>query len=121
VAGSCNEAIQYLEKQADGLRPDVIVADIGMPGEDGFDLIRKIRSLPPERGGAIPAIALTAYAGEDDKLRVLSSGFQMHTPKPVSLLRLAAAVKNLAVSNGEKENSRMPFKASGSKIRWPPE
>jgi PAS domain S-box-containing protein len=108
MAGSCEDAFQVIEGQGEGPRPDVIVADIGMPGEDGFDLIRQVRSLSPERGGAIPAIALTAYAGEEDRLRILSSGYQLHAPKPVSLLRLAAAVKKLACSDGEQENGRMP-------------
>jgi PAS domain S-box-containing protein len=75
--------------------PDVIISDIGMPGEDGFELIRKVRRLPPELGGKIPAVALTAYARAEDRLRVLRSGYQMHVAKPVELAELAAIVANL--------------------------
>ena len=62
---------------------DVIVSDIGMVGENGYQLIRRIRALPPEEGGHIPAIALTAYAGTVDRRRALLAGFQTHLPKPV--------------------------------------
>ncbi|HWT00762.1 MAG TPA: ATP-binding protein [Pyrinomonadaceae bacterium] len=76
--------------------PDVIISDIGMPGEDGFELIRKVRELPPERGGRTPAVALTAYARAADRLRVLRSGYQMHVAKPVELAELVAVVANVA-------------------------
>jgi signal transduction histidine kinase/ActR/RegA family two-component response regulator len=75
--------------------PDVIISDIGMPGEDGFELIRKVRELPPERGGRTPAVALTAYARAADRLRVLRSGYQMHVAKPVELAELVAVVANV--------------------------
>jgi PAS domain S-box-containing protein len=79
-----------------GRGPHVLVSDIGMPGEDGYDLIRKVRALPPERGGSIPALALTAYAGAEDKARALSSGYQAHLAKPVTPAELLAAVASLA-------------------------
>ncbi len=78
------------------VRPDVLVSDIGMPGENGYELIRRVRRLAPEQGGAIPAVALTAYAKTADRLRVLSAGFQMHVPKPVEPAELALVVSSLA-------------------------
>jgi PAS domain S-box-containing protein len=77
------------------VRPDVIVSDIGMPGEDGYALIRKIRALPSEQGGRTPAIALTAYARKDDAHRAFAAGFQLHVSKPVEPAELANMVANL--------------------------
>lgn len=74
---------------------DVLVSDIGMPEMDGYALIEKIRQLPPERGGRIPAAALTAYAGIEDRMRVLSAGYQTHIPKPVEPADLTAIVASL--------------------------
>lgn len=73
-------------------RPDVLVSDIGMPEEDGYALIRQVRALPPEEGGAVPALALTAYARLEDRRRVFSAGFQMHAAKPVAPAELLALV-----------------------------
>jgi CheY-like chemotaxis protein len=67
-----------------------------MPDEDGYSLITKIRALPPERGGHIPAAALTAYARAEDRMRVLRSGFQFHLPKPVDSAELVTVVASLA-------------------------
>ncbi|HEV2705183.1 MAG TPA: ATP-binding protein [Pyrinomonadaceae bacterium] len=78
--------------------PDVIVSDIGMPGTDGNELIRRVRALPRERGGETPAIALTAYAGEADRELSLAAGFHKHVPKPVDPAELVAVVADLAVS-----------------------
>jgi PAS domain S-box-containing protein len=80
---------------AAGSRPDVLISDIGMPDEDGFELIRRVRELPAESGGGVPAIALTAYARTEDRLRVLRSGYQMHLAKPVELAELIAVVASL--------------------------
>jgi two-component system CheB/CheR fusion protein len=77
-------------------RPQVILSDVAMPGEDGFSFIRQVRRLPPERGGTVPAAALTALAGDDDKRRAREAGFQMHIAKPVDAVRLAGAVRTLA-------------------------
>jgi signal transduction histidine kinase len=90
-AGSAAEAMREIRRFA----PDVLVADIGMPEEDGYSLIRRIRQLDGELGG-VPAVALTAYAGEADRQRALSAGFQLHLPKPVEPRELAAAVAALA-------------------------
>jgi PAS domain S-box-containing protein len=96
VAGSAAEAFDALESQI----PDVIISDIGMPNEDGYDLIRRLRSMPSDRGGNIPAIALTAYARVEDRLRALRSGYQMHVPKPVELAELVAVTDSLVKRRG---------------------
>jgi PAS domain S-box-containing protein len=77
-------------------RPDVIVSDIEMPEEDGYGLIRRIRALPPDEGGAVPVAALTAYAGASDRLKVLGAGFNVHVAKPVQPAELAMVVASLA-------------------------
>src|SRR5262245_22281101 len=77
-------------------RPDVIVSDIEMPGEDGYGLMQRVRALAPGDGGDTPAIALTAYGRPMDRLRALGSGFNMHVPKPVDPGELTAIVADLA-------------------------
>lgn len=77
-------------------QPDILISDLGMPDEDGYSLISKIRALPPERGGNIPAAALTAYARAEDRMRVLRSGFQFHLPKPVDSAELVTVIASLA-------------------------
>ena len=86
VAGTANEALEMLISTT----PDVLISDIGMPGVDGYDLIRKVRKLPPDRGGKVPAIALTAYTRTEDRLQSLRAGYDMHVPKPVELAELVA-------------------------------
>ncbi|WPB82008.1 chemotaxis protein CheB [Archangium violaceum] len=76
-------------------RPQVILSDIAMPGEDGFSFIQRVRRLGPERGGRVPAAALTALASNEDRQRALQSGFQMHIGKPVDSARLVAVVSTL--------------------------
>ena len=80
----------------DSWKPDVLVSDVGMPEESGYVLMRRIRRLTPEHGGTIPALAVTAYAGEDDVKLALSAGFQAHVAKPVEPVELALAVGSLA-------------------------
>jgi PAS domain S-box-containing protein len=89
---SAREALREVER----LRPDVLVSDLGMPGEDGYWLIREVRALPVERGGRTPAAALTAYARAEDRLHTLRAGFQHHVTKPAEPQELAAVVANLA-------------------------
>jgi CheY-like chemotaxis protein len=72
-----------------------------MPGEDGYWLIRQLRSLAPEQGGNTPAIALTAYVRIEDRARVLTNGFQMYVPKPVEPAELQAVVASLVRAQGE--------------------
>ena len=82
--------------QLQSQRPDVLVSDIGMPEEDGYALIHQVRALSPEQGGSMPAIALTAYARSEDRLKVILAGFQMHMAKPVEAAELLALVASLA-------------------------
>jgi PAS domain S-box-containing protein len=76
--------------------PDVLVADIGMPDVDGYAFISQVRTRSPQHGGSVPAAALTAYARTQDRLRVLSSGYQMHIPKPIQPDELVTVVASLA-------------------------
>ena len=92
AAGSVREALETMSSRV----PDLLISDIGMPDEDGYALIRKVRALDPEHGGRVPALALTAYARVEDRLQVLSAGFQMHVPKPIEPAELIAVVGNLA-------------------------
>ena len=96
-AGSVGEALETLSDW----RPDVLVSDIGMPGKDGYDLIRELRSRPAEDGGQIPAIALTGYAAVQDGERALSEGYQIHMAKPVEPRNLV----KLIASFGDKSNN----------------
>jgi signal transduction histidine kinase/CheY-like chemotaxis protein len=80
-------------------RPDVLVSDIEMPGEDGHSLIQKVRGLPEDEGGQTPAIALTAYGSPRDRLRALAAGFSMHVPKPVDPGELTAIIAGLAAAD----------------------
>jgi len=100
AASSASEAVEALTQARNGSMPDVLVSDIGMPGEDGFDLISKVRAMGSECGGNIPAIALTAYAREEDRARILAAGFQRHVAKPVEPSSLAMAVATLARRTG---------------------
>lgn len=88
---SASDAIEFLRRHV----PDVIISDVGMPGVDGYEFIRKVRSLPPERGGKIPAVALTAYARGEDRLRALRAGYQMHVAKPIEVAELLTIVASL--------------------------
>jgi PAS domain S-box-containing protein len=97
TASSAAAALEAMAEEAF----DVLISDIGMPEEDGYSLIAKVRALDRERGGRIPAAALTAYAGEEDRIRTLRSGFQIHVPKPVSPNELVAVVANLADRTGQ--------------------
>jgi CheY-like chemotaxis protein len=92
VAASAREALHAVSIEP----PDVVLTDIEMPGEDGYDLVRALRALPPDRGGLTPVVALTAYATAHDRVRVLRAGFQMQIPKPVQPAELAEVVANLA-------------------------
>jgi PAS domain S-box-containing protein len=91
LAASAAEALQQIARDA----PDVLVADIGMPGEDGNSLMRRIRALSRENGGQIPALALTGHAGPQHRKRALESGFEAHLSKPVSPRLLLTAVRRL--------------------------
>jgi PAS domain S-box-containing protein len=92
AASSSDEALEAIGRE----RPDVLVSDIEMPGEDGHSLIRRVRALPAERGGEIPAAALTGYARGEDRQKALLAGFQVHVSKPVPPDELTAVVAELA-------------------------
>jgi signal transduction histidine kinase/response regulator RpfG family c-di-GMP phosphodiesterase len=91
TAASAQEALSIIAQE----QPDLLVSDIGMPQEDGYELLRKVRSLPPECGGQIPAIAITAYAGESDRQQALAAGFMFHVPKPIEASELVSAIAQL--------------------------
>jgi PAS domain S-box-containing protein len=97
VSASSAEALDQLEQW----KPNVLVSDIEMPGEDGYSLIQKIRALGPERGGAIAAVALTAYARTEDRMRSLAAGYHMHMAKPAEPVELAIVIGNLAGHGGK--------------------
>jgi signal transduction histidine kinase/ActR/RegA family two-component response regulator len=97
TAGSAAEALDAITH----LRPDVLISDVGMPEEDGYSLIAKVRALPAERGGQIPAAALTAYVRAEDRVKVLRSGFQLHVPKPVEPAELVTVVSHLSGRSGD--------------------
>jgi len=91
ATASASAAFAALEAEI----PDVLISDIGMPGESGYDLLRKVRLLPPASGGLVPAIAFTAYSSEQDRLEALAAGFQLHHTKPADPTRLVAAIAML--------------------------
>ncbi|HEU4871731.1 MAG TPA: response regulator, partial [Pyrinomonadaceae bacterium] len=95
VAGSAAEAVEALMAKT----PDVLISDIGMPGVDGYDLIRQVRRLPVANGGKVPAIALTAYTRIEDRLQALRAGYDMHVPKPVELAELVAVAASVVRRN----------------------
>ncbi len=95
VAASAAEALQTIRQ----FQPHVLISDVGLPGEDGYELIRKIRLLPPEQCGAIPAVALTGYASLQDRALALAAGYQEHLSKPVDIEKLIELVKNLIARN----------------------
>jgi CheY-like chemotaxis protein/nitrogen-specific signal transduction histidine kinase len=91
TAASASEALSLFGDSA----PQVLVSDIGMPAEDGYELIRRVRALGAEGGGDVPAVALTAYARSEDRMRSVLAGFQMHIAKPVEPAELIAMVASL--------------------------
>ena len=92
TVSSASEALEILAHE----RPDVLVSDLEMPDKDGYWLIDQIRGLPPWRGGATPAAALTGLTGPEERARILRAGFQYHIEKPVAPRKLAGIVAILA-------------------------
>jgi signal transduction histidine kinase/CheY-like chemotaxis protein len=86
-------------------RPDILVSDVGLPEQDGYDLIRKIRTLPPIEGGDVPAIALTGYVSLQDQIQTLSAGFQEHLPKPVDTDRLIRLLVELSKTKDRSQTT----------------
>jgi PAS domain S-box-containing protein len=95
TSGSVEQALEHIAH----VRPDVLVSDIGMPGRDGYDLIRVLRTLPAEQGGSTPAAALTAFARSEDRTRAIMAGFDVHLAKPVEPNELRAVIARLAGRN----------------------
>src|SRR3989442_8590744 len=93
AVGSADEALEALKRE----RPDVLVSDLAMPDKGGYWLIGQVRALPPERGGATPAAALTGFSGPEHRASILRAGFQYHIEKPVTLEKLGGVVALLAL------------------------
>jgi PAS domain S-box-containing protein len=102
TAGSAAEALELVR----AAKPDVLVSDIGMPGEDGYSLIERVRALGPEHGGQVPSVALTAYARVEDRVTAILAGFQMHLAKPVEPAELIAMVASLAGRTATEQAKR---------------
>ena len=94
AASSAEEGLAALDREV----PDILLSDIAMPDHDGFDLIRRVRARPADRGGHVPAVAITAYARPEDTERSLASGYQMHVTKPVDMDELIATVASLTAT-----------------------
>jgi CheY-like chemotaxis protein len=91
-----DSAVAALQVLAEAARtPDVLLSDIGMPGEDGYDLIRKVRQMSQERGFRLPAIALTGYARVEERARALEEGYQRYLPKPVETTTLVTMISEV--------------------------
>jgi hypothetical protein len=96
TARSAPEALSVIASA----KPDILICDIGMPGEDGYDLIRQVRELPGARHASIPAVALTAYARREDVGRAIEAGYQVHLAKPVDPQALARVLFALGGKGG---------------------
>ena len=96
VSGTVEETLGTFEQW----RPDILVSDVEMPGQDGYTLIRKVRALDPERGGKTPAVALTAFGRSEDRVRSLRAGFNIHVTKPVDPGELTAIIASLTGRTG---------------------
>ena len=101
VGATVHEALEVLEQW----KPDVLVSDIGMPDEDGYDLIRQVRSLPDDRGGQIPAIAVMGFTSTRDAASAIAAGDQMFVIKPIDLSELVAIIRSLTQHFGTSQNS----------------
>ena len=97
LAASTGEALELLQIS----RPDILVADIGMPGEDGYELIRKVRALSPQAVAQLPALALTAYARAEERAQAFSAGFQSHMTKPAEPAELITTIARMLEEAGK--------------------
>jgi CheY-like chemotaxis protein len=99
AAESSRDALGWLDTLADGELPDILVSDIAMPGEDGYAVLRKLRTWKSRDGTTVlqrmPALALTAFAQREDRIRALTAGFQMHLTKPVAPEELIVVIDTM--------------------------
>jgi CheY-like chemotaxis protein len=95
-AASAAEGLQLLRLHS----PHVLISDIGMPVIDGYQFLRQVRQLPPDAGGQVPAIALTAFARSEDRTRAMMAGYQVHIAKPIEAQELVATVGSLTGRTG---------------------
>jgi CheY-like chemotaxis protein len=100
AVGSAADALKALPR----VRPDVLISDIGMPDVDGYQLVRAVRALGPHQGGTTPAVALTAFARPDDRLRALEAGYQAHVTKPVDCIALFVAIARVTGRLGDRQS-----------------
>jgi PAS domain S-box-containing protein len=105
ILKKCNATVTMAASAVEGIaavkqhRPDMILSDIGMPVEDGYEFLAKLRQLSDAEGGDTPAVALTAFARSEDRRRALMAGFQMHLPKPIEAAELMAVASNVCVAS----------------------
>jgi CheY-like chemotaxis protein len=97
AAATVAEAVEKIQT----VKPDLVISDIEMPGENGFSLIRKLNAFNENQTRKIPAIALTGHVGQADRLKVLSAGYQIHLAKPIEPEELLVVIANLAGWNGK--------------------
>lgn len=117
---ACATAETALE-ELEPFRPHVLLSDVEMPREDGYELIRRVRALPASRGGTVPAAAITAYGRTEDRVRALSAGFTTYLPKPVDPSELAAVVATLAARGpaSPSTSDRLRARAPPDTMRGP--
>jgi len=110
--GQCGARVTAVDSAVKGLdmlkreKPDVLVSSLSMPDKDGYWLIRQVRSLPPDQGGDVPAVAFTGWTTKEDRLNALRAGFHFHVPKPVDLRQLAGVVALLALKKYDAGEDR---------------
>ena len=107
-------AAEALEALA-AVRPHVLLSDIGLPGMDGYALMRRVRDLDPSDGGQVPSAAITAYGRPQDRIQAIQAGFWDHVPKPVDPPLLLAVVVNLV-----RVGTAHPSSTKGAAAAWPP-
>ena len=106
VVISASDALEVFERYEEW-PPDILVSDIQMPAIDGYGLMRRVRKMDPDRGGNIPAIALTAYTRAEDRIRALVAGFQIHIAKPFEPVELLTVVESIVNRRTEDRRSRI--------------
>ena len=99
TAGAASEALLFIERD----KPQIVVSDIGMPDVDGFEFLRRVRTLGRAKGGGVPVIALTAFARSEDRTRALRAGYLVHLSKPVESSELIATVASIVGRTGQQE------------------